>query len=150
MALKGQVEFRTANHLACLREGRTAVRRRRNIRVEEALTAALKGGPVLHARRLQLAEKTGAWLTVQMSTVIRTELGSQEWRDALFLQYVLDPPDLPTYCDGFQSKFPISHDFDCKKGDLITVHHNEIRDGVADLAGKAFTPSHVRKDPLIY
>ena len=30
------------------------------------------------------------------------------------------------------------------------ARHNELRDGVADLAGKAFTPSHVRNDPLIY
>ena len=27
---------------------------------------------------------------------------------------------------------------------------HELLDGVADLAGKAFTPSHVRDDPLIY
>ena len=40
-ALRGQVEFRTADHSACLREGRTAVRRRGEIREEEALTAAL-------------------------------------------------------------------------------------------------------------
>ena len=30
------------------------------------------------------------------------------------------------------------------------VHHNELCDGVADLAGKAFTTSHVHVDPLIY
>ena len=30
------------------------------------------------------------------------------------------------------------------------ARHNELRDRVADLAGKAFTPSHVRYDPLIY
>ena len=30
------------------------------------------------------------------------------------------------------------------------ARHNELHDGVADLAGKAFTPSHVRDDPLIY
>ena len=30
------------------------------------------------------------------------------------------------------------------------MRHNELRDGVADLAGKAFTPSHVRNDPLIF
>ena len=53
VALRGQVEFRTADHLACLREGQTAVRRRGQIRAEEALTAALEGSPVLHARRLQ-------------------------------------------------------------------------------------------------
>ena len=43
VALRGQVEFRMADHLACLREGRTAVRRRGQIRAEEALTAALEG-----------------------------------------------------------------------------------------------------------
>ena len=30
------------------------------------------------------------------------------------------------------------------------ARHNELYDGVADLSGKTFTPSHVRKDPLIY
>ena len=49
-ALRVQVEFRTADHSACLREGRTAVRRRGQRRVEEALTATLEGAPVLHAR----------------------------------------------------------------------------------------------------
>ena len=37
-----------------------------------------------------------------------------------------------------------------KKGGLVTARYNKLRDGVADLAGKAFTPSHVRNDPLMY
>ena len=49
-ALRSQVEFRTAYHSACLREGRTAVRKRGEIRAEEALTVALERGPVLQAR----------------------------------------------------------------------------------------------------
>ena len=32
----------------------------------------------------------------------------------------------------------------------VTAHHNKLRDRVVDLAGKAFHPSHVRDDPLIY
>ena len=56
----------------------------------------------------------------------------------------------PKYCDGFQARFSISHTLDCKKGGLVTARHNELRDGVVDLAGKAFTPSHVRDAPLIY
>ena len=78
------------------------------------------------------------------------DLGSQEWCDALFLRYGLDPPDLPTHCNGCQAKFSISHALDCKTGGLFTARHNELRDGVADLECKAFTPSHVRNDPLIY
>ena len=128
----------------------TEVRRRGHIRAEEALTAALEGVPVLHSRRLQQATKTGAWFTVQPSTVKGTELGAQEWCNALFLWYGLEPSDLPTYCDGCQAKFSISHALDCKKGGLVTARHNKLRDGVADLAGKAFTPFHVRDDPLIY
>ena len=83
------------------------------------------------------------------STVNGTELGAQEWRDPFFLRYGLDPPDLPTHRDGFEARFTISHALDCKKGGLVTARHNELRDGVADLAGKAFTPAHVPNDPLI-
>ena len=84
------------------------------------------------------------------STVNGTELGAQEWCDALFLRYGLEPPDLPKYCDGCEARFSISHALDCKKVGLVTARHNELRDVVADLAGTAFTPSHVRGDPFIY
>ena len=67
-------------------------------------------------------------------------MGAQEWRDTLFLWYILEPPDLPTHCDGFQAKFSVIHALDCKKGGLVTARHNELRDRVADLAYKAFTP----------
>ena len=78
------------------------------------------------------------------------ELGAQEWRDALFLRYVLDPPDLPHYCDGCKSTFSICHALVCKRFSLVTARHNELCDGVADLAGISFTPFHVRDDPLIF
>ena len=67
---------------------------------------------------------------MQPSTVNGTDLGAQEWRDALFMRYGLDPPDLPTYCDGCQAKFSISHALDCKKGGLVMARHNELCDGV--------------------
>ena len=84
-ALRGQVEFRTAEHSACLREGWTAMRRRRQSWAEEALAAALEGDPVLHARCMRRAANTEAWITVLPSTVNGTDLGAQEWRDALFI-----------------------------------------------------------------
>ena len=114
------------------------------------MTAALEGAPVQQARRMLRAAKTGAWLTVMSSTVNGTYLVAQECRDALFLRYGLETPDLPAHCDGCDAKFTISHALDCKKGGLVTARHNELCDGVADLAGKAFTPAHVRDDPLIY
>ena len=126
------------------------MRHRGNKCAEEALTAALEGPPVLQARQMRRAAKTGSWLTVLPSTVNGKELGSQEWRDALFLRYGLEPSDLPKYSDGCEALFTISHAHYRKKGGLVTARHNKLRDGVADLAGKAFTPSHVRDDPSIY
>ena len=126
------------------------MRHRGEQRSEAALTAALEGSPVLQARQMRRGAKTGAWITVLPSTVNEIELGDQEWRDAFFLRYGLDPPDLPTHCNGCEARFTISHALDCKKGGLVTALHNELRDGVADLAGKAFTPARVRDDPLIY
>ena len=87
---------------------------------------------------------------MQLSTVNGTDLGDQEWRDALFLRYGIDPPDLPKYCDGCNTKFTVCHTLDCKRGGLVTAHHNELQDGVAYLAGKSFTPSHMCNDPLIF
>ena len=46
------MEFQTEDHSACLREGRTAVRKRNVLRVEEALTETIVGGPEQGARQL--------------------------------------------------------------------------------------------------
>ena len=89
-------------------------------------------------------------MAVQPSTVNGSELGEQEWRDTLFMWYGLEHPDIPTYCDGCNAKFSICHTFVCKRGSLVTARHNDLRDGVAELEGKALTPSHMRDDPLIY
>ena len=118
--------------------------------MEEDLEETLAGSLIQGAYRLRWATKTGAWLTVQKSTVNGTELGAQEWRDYLFLRYSLDPPDLPHYCNGCKPTFSICHALDCKRGRLVMARNNKIRDGVADLARKAFTPSYVRNDPLIF
>ena len=147
-ALRVQGEFRTADHLACLRESRTSVWRKSTQRAEEALASTTARGPVQGAHQLRQATKTGAWLTVQPSTVNGTDMGVQEWWDSLFLRYVLDPPDLSNYCDGCNAKFTICHTLDCKRGSLVTARHNYLRDGVEYLSVKAFFPSHVQNDPL--
>ena len=80
---------------------------------------------------------------MQPSTVNEMELDAQKWRDALFLKYGVDPPDLPHYYDGSNAKLSICHTLDCMRGGLVTERHNKLRDGVADLVGEEFTPSHV-------
>ena len=67
-----------ADHSVCLKEGQTAVRKRSAQQVEEAKEVTIAGEPVQGARQLWRVTKTGAWLMVQLSTVIGTELDAQE------------------------------------------------------------------------
>ena len=78
------------------------------------------------------------------------EIRAQEWRDALFLRYGIDPPDPPSTCDGCGAGLSINHALDCNKGGLVPTCHSELCDSVVDPLGKYFTPSHVRNDLLIY
>ena len=149
-ALRGQVEFWTADHMTCLQEGRAEVWRRGQQWAEEAMEATLEGSPVQFAHQLKWATKTGGWLTVQPCTLNGTDMEAQEWRVTLFLRYGLDPLDLPTHCDGCNVKFTISYALDCRRGGLVAARHNELRDEVAGMAGKVFTNSHVRNNPLKY
>ena len=75
--------------------------------------------------------------------------GCQEWWDPLFLRYGIDPPDLPTHCDGCNVEFSNCNALYWKNMVLVTNFHNKLRYGVVNLAGKAFTPSCVCGDPLI-
>ena len=46
--------------------------------------------------------------------------------------------------------FDICHTIGCKNGGLGMSRHNDLRDGVDDLARNSFNPKHVRADPRIY
>ena len=102
------------------------------------------------ACRMERIMWTGAWLSVLPSTTNENKLGAQECRDSLFLRYGINPPDLPEHCDGCGAAFDICHALGCKKGGLIMARHNGLRDGVTELASKAFAPTHVRDNPKIY
>ena len=104
----------------------------------------------LDARKMRQETNTRACIAVLLPTVNRTELGDQEWHNSLFLCSFIDPLDLTPHCDVCNAKFSICNSLDCKKCGLITTRHNKIHDGVDDLSVKAFTPLHVRDDPLIH
>ena len=89
-------------------------------------------------------------MMAQRSMVNGTEMGAQEWRDALFLRYGFEPPYLLKFCDNFNAVFYIYHALNCKRGNLVTEYQNELHDRVADLARKSFTTTHVCKDSLIF
>ena len=74
-ALRVQVTFRTADHAACLRDGRAAVQWKSVSKAMASLEATIAGAPEVVTCQLRQATKTGDLLTVQPSTVNGTELG---------------------------------------------------------------------------
>ena len=90
--IRVQEEFSTADYDAYMREGREEMRERNTLWLEEAMADTREGAPVQVTCCLRRETKTGSWLTVHTSKVNGMELGEQEWRDALFLRYGLEPP----------------------------------------------------------
>ena len=150
MALHGTKDFRSVNHALLMGEGREEIRQRHTEEAETSLGEAWAAVSNPDAQRLGMIQRTGAWLLVLPSTVNGTELGAQEWRDSPLLCYGIESPDFPSHCDGYGAVFYILHALDCKKGGLITKRYNDLGDGVANLAGKVFTPAHVCNDPKIF
>jgi hypothetical protein len=72
-------------------------------------------------RTLRWGKETGQWLSVMLSTLNGTELSPQEFWDSLHLCYVRTPGDLPTHCNGCDTKFSIRHALKCKVGGLIIM-----------------------------
>ena len=126
------------------------MRKRSVLRAEEALAETLAGAPFQGAPSFRQETNTRAWMTVQSPTVNGSELGAQEWRDALFLKYGLDPPYPPKDYNGCNANFSICHALYCKRGGLFMARHNKLHYGVVDLVGKYFEPNHVCDDLLIF
>ena len=124
-------------------EGREEIWWQHAEEAETDLWEAQAAASNMDAQQLGRIQRKGVWLLVLPSTVNWTALGAQEWRDSLFLCYGFNPPDLPSNCDGFGAAFSICHTMERKKGVLITARHNKFCNGVANLAGKAFTPAHM-------
>lgn len=100
-------------------------------------------------RIIERAKLTGQWLSVTPTFAAQTILSPQEFRDGLCLRYGLHPLCLPSHCDGCGVPFSLDHALTCKKGGLVLIRHNELRDELAALAINAFAPSAVRLEPAI-
>eukprot|EP00978_Attheya_sp_CCMP212_P009131 scaffold21500_cov58-Attheya_sp.AAC.2 len=82
------------------------------------------------------------------STVNGTELSAEAFCNATHLRYAQVPPNCPTTYDRCSScnNFSIQHALSCKVGGLIISRHDEIKDELGQLAGKALKPSKCSSD----
>jgi len=54
---------------------------------------------------------------------------------------------IPASCDGCGEDFNLTHALDCRKGGLVTQHHNEVRDALGSLAALGY--SEVAHEPIV-
>ena len=59
------------------------------------------------------------------------------------------PLGLCNVCDGCNAPFTIAHTLSCKKGGLVSIHYNDVRDEAGALAMHALQASKVTYEPMI-
>ena len=91
--------------------------------------------------------KTSSWLTVLPTTYHHFDFSATEFRDALTVRYHRPLLKMPVTCDGCGATFIYEHALDCKKGSLITGHHNKVRDTLGDLSSIVY--KDIIREPVI-
>ena len=137
-------------HKQCVRDaGRRA--RKECMAEEAAFVGELKEkASKAVAKRLERIGEAGAWLTVLPNKLDGTLLSAEEWGDNARLRYGLRPIGLCDHCDGCGAGLTVEHALSCKKGGLVSIRHDDVRDEVGALAVLATTNSKVSFEPLIF
>ena len=89
-----------------------------------------------------------SWLITLPLQSCHFDLAPVQFRDGLALRYLRHPSNLPAKCDGCGADFTLQRALDCKKGGLVILRHNEIRDRIGDLASLVW--SQVIKEPIVH
>jgi len=137
------------DHQHAMHAGRVDARLRNSTSHQASLDLLATSMTPLQLRRTERGKKTGGWLSIIPDIVNGMSLSKGAFRDSLRMRYGLELVDLPKKCDGCGAKFSVEHALGCKKGGLVTVRHNEVRDELAYIATLATTSSRVRDEPLI-
>jgi hypothetical protein len=82
-ALRERVQFNGAEHKSVIKEGRAAIKI--NLTVVHDNEFLLRPLPPEKKRIIERGQRTGAWISVQPSTINGTELSAEEFRDVTHL-----------------------------------------------------------------
>ncbi|KAL7523721.1 hypothetical protein ACHAWF_002319 [Thalassiosira exigua] len=137
-------------HKQCVRAAGTKARKERT-EAEKAKVGEMAGeaGRAV-TKRLERIGKTGAWLTVMPHKLHGTLLSAEEWRDNAQIRYGIRPSGLCDRCDGCSAPLSVEHGLGCKKGGLVGLRHNMMRDEAGQLAAMSLNPLRVSCKSYIF
>ncbi|KAL7474326.1 hypothetical protein ACHAW6_000301 [Cyclotella cf. meneghiniana] len=101
-------------------------------------------------KRMEQATAAGAWLSTILDRFSGIELTKDEWFDNLPIRYGRRPANLPDQCDSCGAGLTLEHGLSCKRGGLVGIRHNNVRDKWAHLCSIALTDSQVVIEPTIF
>ena len=143
-----QSPFNITDHYLCVtqsRQDQLAIQKERN---ESDFKEAVSLFDARHQRAiLRSRDSLSHWLCALPVLKDNFNLSSQEFRDAICMRYLKPLVSLPPLCDGCGAQFSTVHALDCRKGGLVSLRHNEIRDLLCDLSSIVW--SNVVREPII-
>lgn len=148
-AITNRAEFNGLQHRSQLQTTRIQTRKAQEQMDNALLEEILNSLPPTHQRALKTiaSEKASGWLTVLPLSRHNFDLSELEFRDALSIRYRRPLLKAPSHCDGCGAPFSLTHALDCKKGGMVTLRHNEIRDAFGDLAGLVWRD--IKREPIV-
>jgi hypothetical protein len=148
-AIVKKTEFNSQDHRAQIQKTRQKTRKDQEQKDDDTLAEIISTLSSTKQRSLQAIakEKVSGWLTVLPLSHNHFDLSALEFRDALSMRYRRPLLNMPSHCDGCGEAFSLTHALDCKKGGLVTLRHNEIRDAFGDMAGLVWR--NIRREPMV-
>ena len=135
-----------------MESARGARRKGREKRIEAELVTfgeAFRAAPLRLRRRIARNSSTGRWLNVIPNERNDTALSAEEFRDSLRIRCCLQPLDLPELCDGCGGPFTVGHALQCKKGNLVSLRHDDLKAVFQELMAAGLKPSSIRDEPYL-
>jgi hypothetical protein len=137
-------------HRKCIRAAGAKHRQARREGEVAFHTALMERSPPKVKKRMERTTAAGAWLSTIPDRFSGTELTREEWMDNVAIRYGRRPANLPDHCDGCGAGLTMEHALSCKRGGLVGIRHDDVRDEWAHLCSIALTDSRVVIEPTIF